>query len=200
MTVFNEATLPSYLIPVKESIYKYWGWYLTLGILLIFLGILAISTAVFTTLVSVIFCGGILVAGGIAMFFHAARFWQDSKRVFFFTLLLGGLYLLAGAFILYNPLLGAISLAMALGTFYLFVGISRIILALDQPIPAWGWMLVNGIICVFLGGFIWFYWPVTSLWLLGIIVGTDLIFIGWWLAMLGWSSHKYLSVLNKKLS
>ena len=45
-------------------------------------------------------------------------------------------------------------------------------------------MLLNGVISLALGIMIWRQWPESSLWVIGIFVGIDMLFNGWSLIML----------------
>jgi uncharacterized membrane protein HdeD (DUF308 family) len=54
----------------------------------------------------------------------------------------------------------------------------RIIVALLERFPSWGWVLANGVITALLGVAIWQQWPASGLWVLGTLVGIDLIVNG----------------------
>src|SRR6266498_2985830 len=94
---------------------KNWGWFLSLGILLVILGVIAISATVFTTLISVMFLGGLLFVGGIFVVVDSFKFWWQKWDGFIIHFLLGILYIIAGLMLLQNPLLGSISLTFLLG-------------------------------------------------------------------------------------
>jgi uncharacterized membrane protein HdeD (DUF308 family) len=40
-------------------------------------------------------------------------------------------------------------------------------------------MLLNGLVTLLLGISIWRQWPESSLWVIGLFIGIDLIFAGW---------------------
>jgi uncharacterized membrane protein HdeD (DUF308 family) len=44
---------------------------------------------------------------------------------------------------------------------------------------AWPWVLLHGVVDLILGVFIWSGWPGTSLWVVGLFVGIDLLVHGW---------------------
>ena len=48
----------------------------------------------------------------------------------------------------------------------------------------WGWLLASGIVSVVLGWMIWAQWPASGLWVIGLLVGIQLLFTGWSLVML----------------
>src|SRR5215469_3662275 len=52
-----------------EELGHRWGWYLALGIVLIVLGLVAISDAYLATVASVLVFGWILIAGGVVLGF-----------------------------------------------------------------------------------------------------------------------------------
>jgi uncharacterized membrane protein HdeD (DUF308 family) len=41
-----------------------------------------------------------------------------------------------------------------------------------------GWLLVNALITLLLGGLIWFHWPSSSAWAIGTLVGVNLLMTG----------------------
>jgi uncharacterized membrane protein HdeD (DUF308 family) len=54
-----------------EEIRRSWGWFLALGIVLVILGVAALSWSVLTTLVSVVMIGWLLLIGGVLSVIHA---------------------------------------------------------------------------------------------------------------------------------
>ena len=63
-------------------------------------------------------------------------------------------------------------------------GFVRIFLAMQMKEGTpWGWVALSGVITVLVGGMILAQWPVSSLFVLGVILGIDLIFAG-----IGWIS------------
>ena len=53
-----------------------------------------------------------------------------------------------------------------------------------ERFSAWPWVLLNGVVTLLLGISIWRQWPESSLWVIGLFVGIDLIFNGWSWVML----------------
>jgi uncharacterized membrane protein HdeD (DUF308 family) len=68
---------------------------------------------------------------------------------------------------------------------FLLGGAMRVIYALIQSFAGRGWVLINGFISVLLGIAIWRGWPESSLWVIGLFIGIDLVFNGWLWVMLG---------------
>jgi uncharacterized membrane protein HdeD (DUF308 family) len=159
-----------------NRIRKSWGWFLALGILQMVLGIVAVDFAFTATLASVVTLGIVLLIAGGAQ--TAAAIWARDWRGFFLFLLLGLLYAAAGFLTIQSPLLAAESLTLMLAALFLVGGTFRIVVALSERFPYWGWVLANGAITVLLGIAIWRQWPASSLWVIGMFVGIDLIVNG----------------------
>lgn len=169
---------------------KNWGWFLAFGILLLILGIVAICCAVLTTLVSIIFLGFLLLLGGIIVFIDTFKYWHKSAGYFILHLLIAILYIIAAIMLIRHPLVGAISITFFLAIFYIVLGIFRAIGAISLRLPYWGWSFFSGIVALILGILILIHWPASSLFILGLFVGIDLIFAGWSYIMLSFASRK----------
>jgi len=117
----------------------------------------------------------LLIAGGAQM---AAALLAREWDGFFLFLLLGFLYGVAGFLTLQHPLLAAEGLTLMLAALFLLVGLFRIAVALVDHLPSWGWILFNGVVTVLLGLAIWRQWPESGLWVLGMLVGIELIVNG----------------------
>jgi uncharacterized membrane protein HdeD (DUF308 family) len=153
-----------------------WGWFLALGIVQIIAGALSVSFAFSSTLASVVILGALLlIAAGAQMGLATlAREWDG----FFLFLLLAILYGVAGFLTLQQPLLVVEGMTLMLAALFLVVGLFRIAVALISHIPSWGWLLFNGVVTVLLGLAIWQKWPESGLWVIGVLVGIELIVNG----------------------
>jgi uncharacterized membrane protein HdeD (DUF308 family) len=66
-------------------------------------------------------------------------------------------------------------------------GISKVIFALTiRPFPNWGWVLASGIIGILVALYLWANLPLTAIWLLGVLLGIQLICEGAALDYLVW--------------
>lgn len=159
-----------------------WGWFLALGIALIILGFLAVATASYVTLASMVFFGILLLIGGAAQIVYtfSLRKWSG----FFLSLLSGILYTVVGFLLVSHPIEGALSATLLLAAFYVVGGIFRIVGSAYLQFEHWGWALFSGIVKLALGVLIWLGWPETGLWVIGLFIGIDLIFYGWFWVLL----------------
>jgi uncharacterized membrane protein HdeD (DUF308 family) len=176
MTTIVEERIVGTLTEEATWVRRNWGWFLALGIVQIVVGVLAVGFAFSATLASVVTLGVLLLIAAGAQIAAAilARDWGG----FFLSLLVGVLYAVVGLLTLRHPLLAAEGLTLMLAAAFLAGGTLRIIFALVERFPSWGWILLNGIIALLLGIAIWGQWPTSGLWVLGMFVGIDLIVNG----------------------
>ena len=165
-----------------EHLRKNWGWLLVLGIGLIGLGMVSIAVSTAVTVISVLFFGTILILSGIAQTIYA--FWMREWSGFFLSILAGLLYTVVGIFFLIHPIESAVSLTLILAAFYIVGGLFRISVSIMSQFEQWGWALFSGIIKFILGLLILAGWPETGLWVLGLFIGIDLVFFGWFWVLL----------------
>jgi uncharacterized membrane protein HdeD (DUF308 family) len=156
-----------------NRIQKDWGWFLAFAIVQVVVGMLAVSFAFSATFASVVALGILLLIGAGAQL--AAAVWARDWRGFFLFLLIGLLYAVTGFLMLRQPLVAAEGLTLMLAAAFMVGGVFRIVAALIERFPEWGWVLCNGIVTLLLGALIWQQWPESGLWVLGLFVGIDLI-------------------------
>jgi uncharacterized membrane protein HdeD (DUF308 family) len=160
------------------------GWLIALAVLTIVLGMVTIAYPLFATIVSTLVFGWVFVIAGITQIVYA--FQSKGAGQIFGKLILGLLYLLAGIFVLANPLVGSLSLTVVIGVTIFVQGIIQTSMAfqLRRSSPNWGWMLASGIAGIILGILIGSNIPATAPWLLGTLVGINLLFDGVWMLTL----------------
>lgn len=170
-----------------EHLRKNWGWFLLLGLLFIGLGTAAIGASTLVTVVSIVLLGSLLLFSGAVQIVVA--FWVREWSGFFLSLLAGILYATFGVMLIVHPAAGALTLTLLLAAFYIVGGLFRIITAIASRFNQWGWALLSGVIKLALGILIWSGWPATGLWVLGLFIGIDLIFFGWFWVVLALSAR-----------
>ncbi len=165
-----------------------WSSFLTVGIFLVLLGSLALSSAFITTIATVFFFGVVLFAGGISYILHAL--WTKEWKNFFTQFFIGTLAAISGWLMVTNPQIGAASLTLLLSLFFLASGVFRIVDAVSHQTQYRGWLILNGLVTFILGLLIFLQWPTSSLWIIGLFIGIDLIFGGWTNIMYGLLQRK----------
>jgi uncharacterized membrane protein HdeD (DUF308 family) len=168
-------------IVVKElkALRDHWHWFLALGIAMVALGTFAISWACLATITvtATWLFGFLLLATGIGEIIHS--FWIGRWSGMLFHLLMGVLYALVGFLILDQPETAAVQLTLLVAFFLMVSGIMRIVTALSERFMGYGWVAFNGVVTFFLGMLIYKQWPASSLWVIGMFIGIDLIMNGW---------------------
>jgi uncharacterized membrane protein HdeD (DUF308 family) len=172
----------------REELHKRWKWFLGIGVLMLILGTIALGCSVTMTLATVALIGWLMIFGGVAEIVHA--FSTKAWGGFFIDLLTGVLYTVAGFFMVANPGVAAVSLTLMIAVLLVFEGVFRIITAVATRMPHWGWLLLHGVVNVLLGLAIWWQWPYSGLWVIGLFVGINMLFNGWTLVMLGLMGRK----------
>lgn len=159
-----------------RELQKDWGWFLALGIGLILVGAAAIAVPLLATIGVVTILGILLMVAGtahIVLAFSCARWSGVLVEV-----LVGVLYVVFGFLILENPLAGAAGLTLLVAAMFFVGGVFRIVIALQERFPGWGWTLLNGAITLLLGIIIWRHLGEATLVIVGLLVGIELIFKG----------------------
>jgi uncharacterized membrane protein HdeD (DUF308 family) len=182
MTSASNIQSPLGLVSGIEPLRAKRGWIIALGIIYVVAGLIALGSVVMATVVSVFVVGIMMLIAGVAEVINA--FQVKSWGKFLFWLLLGVLYIVAGFVTFENPLLAAALLTLMLGVALVASGIMRIILAfsMKEGTP-WIWVVLSSVITLLLGIVILAHWPVSSLYILGLFLGIDLILAG-----VGWIS------------
>ncbi|WP_341666948.1 HdeD family acid-resistance protein [Alcaligenes sp. SDU_A2] len=160
------------------------GWLIGLGIALIVLGLIALAYVVGATVASVVYIGVLMALGGVLQLAHAwsAKGWKG----FLLWSLSGVLYLLAGVVAISNPLVGATILTLIFGAFLIASGFLRLWVWFQNRAQAGGgWLAFSGLITLAAGLIIAAGWPGNSIWVLGLILGIDLLTQGWAILLLG---------------
>ena len=153
------------------------GWSITLGIVMILVGMIAICAPLIAGVVVVYVVAWTAIFNGGAQLVYGFRTLSGGRLVL--EILLGLLYIVAGVFILMHPGGGLLALTLIIACMLLVYGVIALVLAFQvRPHPGWGWILFDAIVTILLGGLIWAHWPVNSEWVAGTLVGISFIASG----------------------
>ena len=162
-----------------------WWWLLVLGILMALGGTACLALpglTVMTSISVVMLLGIILMVAGLGTIITA--FWIGRWSGLLVQLLIGILYLVAGISIADHPLQSLFFLTKFLAAMFIIGGIFRVTSALVVRYAHWGWTLLNGVVTLMLGVIIIRHFNEAALWLIGTMVGVDLLLQGWsWIAL-----------------
>ena len=151
------------------------------SVVLLLAGIVGIVLPQFMSMVLAWFIGGLLLmAGGIAFYFAWLGF-RERWIVWLKPFVL----ITVGLLILLHPLAGAAALGLMLALYFLFDGFASVGFAWElRPRQGWKWLMFNGVVSLLLAVIFIVGWPITSAWLIGLMIGISLFFDGLSLLML----------------
>ena len=171
------------IINSAEVLRQHRGWILVFGIILMVLGALAIGVPMAAALAIELLLGWLLIVGSVFHGVHALRARRTSQ--FFWELLLCALYLAVGLIFLLDPQHGIITLTLLLAIFFILEGAFKLALAWQlRPLANWSWLMLSGVLALILGIIIWTGLPGTAGWVIGLLVGINLLFNGLSLVLL----------------
>ncbi|MDB6083020.1 MAG: hypothetical protein JWN43_901 [Gammaproteobacteria bacterium] len=154
-----------------------WGWLLVLGIVQMIAGTIAIAIPVVASLAAAAIFGAVLIVAGIFQMIHAFRVRAWPRSMWYG---LGGvLYTIAGLLVAIYPVGGVLTLAVMIGVLLIADGVLRVVFAMTvRPITGWGWLVAGGIGSIVVGLTLLLGWPASALWVVGLLLGVNLIFTG----------------------
>lgn len=161
-------------------------WSIALGALLVLLGVIAIAMPFVSTLATELVIASVFFGSGIIQLVYAYRSRKNTKSLIF-KLLLGAGYIGSSFLLLFYPLQGVLSLTLAVGSFILVEGILQAVMAvrMREEGSGWYWTLGSGVFALIFGLSIMLGWPADSAWILGLLVGLNLISDGWPMVIFG---------------
>ena len=149
-----------------------------LGVGLILLGVIALAFVVIASVATTILLGVLLIVAGLAQIAASVAFWQRRRGGFMLGIILGALCLISGISCLVNPAASLHALTLILGVYFVGSGIARSFINVRERFPGWGWGIATSASEILLGVLTLAWWPDTSLFVLGTILGVQLIFSG----------------------
>lgn len=161
--------------------YSFW-----VGILLTVLGVTGIALPPVMAITTVDLVSLLFFIGGGFWFWHSAKH-GGGLLAWLKPLVL----IVAGVLLISSPVVGAETLTLLLSAYLLLDAFGSFALAYElHPASGWGWMIAGGIMDLVLVAVFTMSWPASSLVVLGIFVGTSLLFDGAALTAIGWPLRK----------
>src|SRR6516165_10990418 len=174
---------------MRETVKRHSSWYLVQSALMVLAGVLALIYPAISSEAVVFYLGWLLIISGVLQgislidVHHVPNFWIQLLSVV--------LFVVVGILFLRNPEAGLPSLTLLLIVFFMVEGFSKVIFALTiRPFPNWGWVLLSGIVGIVLAFYLWASIPVSAAWLLGVLLGIELICEGAAISHLAWQVRK----------
>jgi len=158
-------------------------WYYVGGIVSTLVGFAAISAPHLFTGFIAQFIGIFCVVSGVFLFF-SALFGKGKNHRFldFFSSLLR---IVVGVVLLGNLVAAVMALTFLLACIFVGEGILSIFYGfkLKGKNAAWGWVVLNGVVALILGGMLLAKFPGDAEWVIGLLFGINSLFLGFSLIM-----------------
>jgi uncharacterized membrane protein HdeD (DUF308 family) len=185
MTMSLDAAAQVMREAMRETVRRHSLWYLVQAGVMILAGILALTYPVVSSFSVVIFLGWLLIISGIVQ--GISLF--DARNVPHFWLQLVSVVVsvIVGVLLIRHRAQGLLVLTLLLLVYFMIEGISKVIFSLTiRPFPNWGWVMASGVVGILASLYLWASLPVTAIWLLGVLLGIQLICEGAALGYLAW--------------
>lgn len=147
-----------------------------LGIVSVLGGLIAIAMPLLGTLTAALVAGAALIASGLMGLFTAFRRHEGWHVAAAFALAL--LSIAVGAMILLQPYAGIFALTTLVIAWFAASGLVRAWYGAKSLRDGGGWMLALGILSVAVALMLWFSLPFSATWVLGVLLGVDLVIWG----------------------
>jgi uncharacterized membrane protein HdeD (DUF308 family) len=168
------------------------GWFIAIAVLFILLGIFAIAEPWTAGLGVTLLVGWLLVIGAVAHFI--AAFKGGGAKHVILQVVVGIVYLIGGLYFLTHTIMAVGTLTLLLSGVILAEGVLEIVAYIRlKSMGGAGWLLMNGIVTLLLGGLIWFHWPSSSVWAIGTLVGVNLLMTGMSRLMVGLAARRLVN-------
>jgi len=163
---------------VRAGLARSWKALMTVGVLAIAVGCIAILVPAVAAVGTAIFIGWILLIAGA--FLVAAAFSAHSIGTVVLRLIWAVLTVIVGVYLIFEPHNGTLTLTLVLGIYFLFMGLTRIAVAFaGRGQEGAGLVGLSGVAGLLVGILVLAKFPSSADWAIGLLVGIDLIFAGW---------------------
>lgn len=177
---------------------KFFSMLLTEGIFLVILGILIMLVPQIATLGAALIISIGLILAGIYKLINSIVLRKELENPWL-TSLLGVLLITTGVYIAVKPLFSIFALTLAVGIYFIFDGVSTIALSIQNRKIINGSGVALGIVAAliqFILAFLIIYGlPGTALWVIGLLIGVNMLVSGITMISFYTGSRKYLKAL-----
>jgi len=155
-----------------------WGWLLALGILFLITGFISLGMVVSVTLASMFFIGVLVLIAGVFQLVDVFK--CHGWKAIAWHCLIALVYIYVGCLIIYDPFIASALITALLAWAFIVIGIFRVCMSfMLRSGQGWGWVLLAGLVSIILGAMILMQWPMSGLWVIGLLISIELIVSGW---------------------
>ena len=154
------------------------------GITLILAGVLAICAPFVAGVSVMVMIGAMLMIGGVALCLLSFRLRVFGPGLPF--LLMGGLMIVAGLYVVGKPVAALMSMTVLLSIYLIVSGIVEFFSGISaRPDSGWGWIVASGLVTLLLGIMLWRQFPLSGVWAIGTLFGIKLLMTGFSMTSIG---------------
>lgn len=169
---------------------KNWAWMLSLGIVMVMLGVIGLGMTVLFNEIVVMYFGFLLLFGSGVQLMQAFRAEAWKGRVW--HVLIALVYIVGGIIAITEPVIAGMTLALLIAWTLIVIGVLRLFMGLQmRGANGWLWTLLGGVLSVVLGVMIINEWPQSGLWVIGLFVAIEILFAGWSQIMIALAAKNY---------
>lgn len=184
-----ESAAEIYRDALRRTVEKYSLIYLSEGALLALTGLLAIVYPLVSSAAIAVPLGWLLIVTAVIQ--SVVLFGMRSMPHFGFQALSVALALLIGFLLLRDPQQARQTIIVMVIIFLLLQGVSRLLFGLSiRPFRHWQWVMGSGVLGVLLSLVLLGNLPDPATWLVGLLVGLELIGEGAAMALLAWDRNR----------
>ena len=160
-----------------DIVKEHWKLYLFEGIVFLIIGFLAIAMPGVFSISFELVIGSLMLIGGLVQLY---RSFKAHRHHGFVASAFGSVvFIIVGLLLLAFPLKGIMAITTLITICFLIDGCFRMLLAVQMRMhQPWLWYMFMGIIEVVIAVLIWNEWPSSALWVIGTLVGINLVFLG----------------------
>ncbi len=185
MAISMDAAAAAMREAMRETVKRYSLWYLIQGILMVIAGVLALVFPMLASVTIVLLLGWVLIISGVVQ--GIGLIGAREVPHFWLQLISVALSIIVGLLLLRQPQGGLLLFTVLLLVYFLVEGLAKVIFALSiRPFPNWGWVLAAGLFSIFLAAYLFANLSSVSEWVLGFLLGIQLLVEGAAITYLAW--------------
>ena len=145
------------------------------GIVMLLIGTIGIIFPALISLTLNYFIGGIFLISAVALAYSAYSCGTQTLMMWFKPFVLFVISLL----VFFHPAVVISTLGIVLAVYFLMDGFVSIVLSVEfRPSKGWRYMLLNGLLSLLLGIIVLSSWPLSSFWVVGLLIGISFLLDG----------------------
>ncbi len=174
---------------VRDTIRQRALLFLAQSAVMVAAGVLALIFPAFASAGVLALLGWLLVISGVV---QVISLWGATQVPYFWLQLVTlALEILVGYLLITRPEAGLVAVTFLMLVLFLISGIARVVFALMiRPMEDWVWVLASGFVAIACAGILFASLPEAATWLLGVLLGIELIAIGGAQGLLAWRVRK----------